>query len=191
MQGTTEVTFDTDADTIVKLTGKPATPADLKIKMHVAAVTALGTADTIVATIPKVAVSGQIVAIVGPDITILKGTVQTTFSTDANTVVKLTGKAATVADLKVGMAVTGTTELGIATALSATIPHVAVAGAITAINGANITVLKGVVQVTFATDANTKVTLNGKAATVADLKVGQTLTGTTALGVGLTVAAKG
>ena len=62
---------------------------------------------------------------------------------------------------------------------------------ILAINGATVTVQQGTAQVAFTTDANTKVTLNGNAATAADLRVGMTLKATTELGVAATIVAKG
>ncbi len=186
---TTDVTFGTDAGTVIKLTGKLAAVGDMKPGMKVKATTALGIARTITATIPKVTEAGLITAINGVNLTVQESTGPTTFATDAETIVKLAGKAATLADLKVGMKVTAITELGVAAKITATIPKITEVGLITAINGVNLTVQESTGPTTFATDAETIVKLAGKAATLADLKVGMKVTAITELGVASTITA--
>ncbi len=183
--------FLTDANTKVTLKAKLSTVAALRVGMHVTGTTELGTATHITATVPVVHVTGTITAISGAQITIQETTGPVSFLTDAGTKVTLKAVASTVGALKVGMHVTGTTELGTATLMTATVPVVHVAGTITAINGTQVTVQATTGPVTFLTDANTKITLNAKGATLADLKVSQTLTAATALGTATTVTAKG
>ena len=106
------------------------------------------------------------------------------------TTVTVKGKASTVADLAVGMVLTGKTELGVATALVATVPVVHVLGTITAINGNDITVqpITGA-PVTFSVGAGTVIKLKGVLSNLAALLVGQKATVVTELGVATTLSA--
>lgn len=186
---TTPVTFTTDANTIVTVAAKAATPAELEAGMKVTATTALGVATKIAAAVPIVHVNGTITAINGVNITVQTATAPVTFDTDSATVVTVTAKAATLADLKVGMKVTSTTALGTATLIRATIPLVHVAGPITAINSTQVTVQTTAAPVTFDTGSATVITVKAKAATLADLEVGMKVSATTALGVATKIAA--
>ncbi len=190
-QTTGPTTFLTDANTKVTVKAKASIVAALKIGMHVTGTTELGTATLITATVPIMHVAGPITAINGAQITIQATTGPVSFATDSNTKVTLTAKASTVAALKVGMHMTGTTELGKATLIAATVPIMHVSGPIMAITGSQITIQTTTGPVTFLIDANTKITLNAKAATLADLKDSQTLAAVTALGTATTVTAKG
>jgi hypothetical protein len=185
----------TNGSTVVTIKGVPGTLADLKVGMNVVVNTLNGTATKIAATIPVVAINGTITDITGADITVQPAAVTAapvTFATDASTVVTLKAVAATVADLKVGMHVIGSTQLAVATKLAATVPVVVISGAVTTINAGTITIkpaAAAAAPIAFTTSATTTVTVKGKAATVADLQVGMTLTGKTELGVATALVA--
>ena len=95
-----------------------------------------------------------------------------------------------MADLAVGMKLTGSTQLGVATTLVATVPVLHVQGTITAINGSQITVqpITGT-PVTFTVGAATVIKVKGVASTLAGLLVGQKAVVVTELGVATTFSA--
>ncbi len=97
---------------------------------------------------------------------------EVTVKTDDNTVFKVDGKDATLADLKADMAAFVTPPEGVAKTVTARVikpPATLAYGEIVQIEGANITVSVKGKEVTFKTDDKTEVTIDRKEARLSDL----------------------
>lgn len=181
--------IQTNANTKVKVDNKPAGVGDLRNGMFAVMSVRLGMALTINAqTPPPVPLAGTIISIddSGAIVVETPGTppVQTTVVTGAQTLVTVDGKQASLTVLRPDMSVEILPATGTATSIHAHTPLVdlrPLVGTIVGTDGANITVQTWMMgsatgtQTTVATNSDTKVTINGRTASPADLVVGMSV----------------
>lgn len=183
------MSIQTDANTKVKVDNKPAGVGDLRNGMFAVMSVRLGMALTINAqTPPPVPLAGTIISIddSGAIVVETPGTppVQTTVVTGAQTLVTVDGKQASLTVLRPDMTVEILPATGTAASIHAHTPLVdlrPLVGTIVGTDGANITVQTWMMgsetgtQTTVATNSDTKVTINGRTASPADLVVGMSV----------------
>ena len=136
-----------------------------------------------------ITITGPLVAINGATLRVDVNGTQENVVTTGLTAITVDGKVGTVANLKVGMNVKVTASGTTITKVVATTPIVNMVGAITGVNGGNVTVQAAPGPVTYGTTAGTVVTVNGSPSTVADLKPTMKATAATGLGVAMKIVA--
>ena len=144
---------------------------------------------------PLVAVVESVDATAGTVLVKEKDGTEATVATDAETVVTVDGKAATLDDLDAGMMVAVTPPTGIADKIDAKSPPpppplLGVVESLDATAGTVLVKLKDGTDVTVATDADTVVTVDGKAATLVDLVAGMMVVVTPSTGTADAIDAK-